>query len=86
GVRGAFDAPEGIGRQAPQAPTTMTKGQSGANAPDRNRRPTHPSPPTRRASKELRPTPATSHQQPATSNQQPATSNQQPITIKPPEP
>ncbi len=42
GCAGRVDAPEGIGRQAPQATTTMTKGQSGAKAPDRNRSPAHP--------------------------------------------
>jgi len=31
------DKPNGIRRQAPQALTKMTTGQSGAKAPDRNR-------------------------------------------------
>jgi len=55
GCAGRVDAPEGIGRQSPKATTTMTTGQSGAKAPDRNRSPARPRPPLRRASKEPAP-------------------------------
>ena len=49
---GGVDQPEGIRRQLPQATTRMTRGKSGAKAPDRNRCPPRPGPPPRRASKE----------------------------------
>jgi hypothetical protein len=57
GCAGRVDAPEGIGRPAPKATTTMTTGggrlgKSGAKAPDRNRSPARPRPTTRRASYE----------------------------------
>ena len=47
GCAGRVDAPEGIGRPAPKATTTMTTGggrlgKSGAKAPDRNRSPARP--------------------------------------------
>jgi len=52
GARGV-DKPEGIGRQAPKATTTMTTGKSGAKAPDRNRGPARPGPPPCRTPQEL---------------------------------
>jgi len=55
GRAGRVDAPEGIGRQSPKATTTMTKGKSGAKAPDRNRSPARP-----------RPTPCPAPQEPST--------------------